>query len=121
MPTKRYSVERILPKLRQGGRIKYRALKDDEARRLKALEQEPRGRVIVVALPNVATRRVKVSPEPVPKEGSLERVAARRPGSTEFKRNLRRRRHYRPRTPSLSRRCSRVPALTTKIPVLRGF
>ena len=46
MPTKRYSVERILPKLRQGGRIKYRALKDDEARRLKALEQEPRGRTM---------------------------------------------------------------------------
>ena len=37
----------------------------------------------------MATRRVKVSPEPVPKKGSLERVAARRPGSTEFKPNLR--------------------------------
>jgi hypothetical protein len=48
-----------------------RALKEDEVHRLKALEQEPRGRLIVVALPDEATRRVRCPQNLSPKEDRL--------------------------------------------------
>lgn len=117
MPTKRYSVERILPKLRQGGRIKYRALKDDEARRLKALEQEPRGRVIVVALRmwrHVASKCPRnLSPKKDRLSGSL--YVGQDPLSSN--QISARRRHHRRPTPSYLeavafRRCDAATAWT---------
>jgi hypothetical protein len=53
------------------------------------VDQKAEGRVNVVALPHVATLRVRVSPEPVPKEGLLERAGSTLAKIHEFKPYLR--------------------------------